>query len=262
MLDASARKTVPSPLMRALLVTSKFGGSTSAASDASARGSESDARSPLSRFLFRVGRPVLTTMLLGAGVLLVAVPGCGEQGIGDPCTPEQEFDPNFLGFDAKEVNVESKSFQCRTRLCLVNHFQGRVSCPYGQGQGGEPPPNGTHCSIPGTSTPIEGAKDPATNDFVDQRNKSQVKPQCVDRATNKAVYCSCRCADINGQRPGDQTFCDCPDGFQCERLVTSIGAGNEGLTGSYCIKTNTKYDPTTACTQGECDKNDKARLCE
>lgn len=209
----------------------------------------------------RMVRPLATAIVLGGSLLFVAGPGCGDEGIGDPCTPEQEFDPNFLGFDEKEVNVESKSFQCRTRLCLVNHFRGRVSCPYGQGPGGEAPPGGKNCTIPGTETPIEGAKDPATNDFVDTRKKSSVAAQCVDRASDKAVYCSCRCADINGQRPSDQTFCDCPDGFSCERLVTSIGQGNEGLTGSYCIKTNTKYDPTTACTQGECDPNDKTRNC-
>lgn len=243
-------------MTRAVLVTSH--GSPSATD---ARGS--DVRSPLSSFLFRVGRPLLTTLLLGAGVLVVAVPGCKEEGIGDPCTPEQEYDPTFLGFDAKEVNVESKSFQCRTRLCLVNHFQGRVSCPYGQDADGQPLSGDQRCTIPGDNkTVIEGAKDPATNDFRDQSKRSRVNPQCVDRAANKAVYCSCRCADINNERPSGQTFCDCPDGFQCERLVTSIAAGNEGLTGSYCIKTNTKYDPTTACTQGECDKNDPARNCE
>ncbi|MBX3223203.1 MAG: hypothetical protein KF795_22010 [Labilithrix sp.] len=209
----------------------------------------------------RIVRPLATAAVLGGTLLFVAGPGCADEGIGDPCTPEQEYNPDFLGFDEKEVNVESKSFQCRTRLCLVNHFRGRVSCPYGQGPGGEAPAGGANCKIPGTETPIEGAKDPNTNDFVDTRKKSSVSAQCVDRATDKAVYCSCRCADINGQRPSDQTFCDCPDGFQCERLVTSIGQGNEGLTGSYCIKTNTKYDPTTACTQGECDLNDKTRNC-
>ena len=37
-----------------------------------------------------------------------------------------------------------------------------------------------------------------------------------------------------------------------EPLVTSIGKGNEGLTGSYCIKDGTTYNKDTACTQGEC----------
>ncbi|MDF2693341.1 MAG: hypothetical protein K0S65_1724 [Labilithrix sp.] len=239
MLDALAAKTVPSRSMtRDLQVNTA------------------------PRTLSRLVRPLATAVVLGGSLLFVAGPGCGDEGIGDPCTPEQEFNADFLGFDEKEVNVESKSFQCRTRLCLVNHFRGRVSCPYGQSAEGTPPAGAkSACTIPGTDTPIEGAKDPATNDFVDTRRKSSVAAQCVDRSADKAVYCSCRCADINGQRPSDQTFCDCPDGFQCERLVTSIGQGNEGLTGSYCIKSNTKYDPTTACTQGDCDPNDKTRAC-
>lgn len=209
----------------------------------------------------RFFRPLATMVVMGGTLLFVAGPGCAEEGIGDPCTPEQEYNADFLGFDEKEVNVESKSFQCRTRLCLVNHFRGRVSCPYGQGPGGEAPAGAKGaCTVPGSETPIEGAKDPATNDFVDTRKKSSVSAQCSDRKADMAVYCSCRCADINGQRPSDQTFCDCPDGFSCERLVTSIGQGNEGLTGSYCIKKNTKYDPATACTQGDCDPT--TRKCD
>jgi hypothetical protein len=212
--------------------------------------------------LSRASRPLFAVMVFGLGTVFFSAPGCSEEGIGDPCVPEQEFDEHFLAFDEKEVNVESKSFQCRTRLCLVNHFRGRVSCPYGQNQGGSAPAGAKACTIPGTETLISGEKDPSTNEFFDPRKQSAVPAQCVDRAANKAVYCSCRCADINGQKPSDQTFCDCPDGFSCERLVTSIGQGNEGLTGSYCIKTNTKYDPTTACTQGDCDPNDKNKKCE
>ena len=210
----------------------------------------------------RFVRPLAPAIVVGGSLLFVAGPGCGDEGIGDPCTPEQEYNADFLGFDEKEVNVESKSFQCRTRLCLVNHFRGRVSCPYGQNAEGQGPPNGENCKIPGTDQTVAGEKDPATGDFVDTRKKSSVPPQCSDRKADSAVYCSCRCADINSQRPSDQTFCDCPEGFQCERLVTSIGQGNEGLTGSYCIKSNTKYDPTTACTQGDCDPNDPNRKCD
>lgn len=206
----------------------------------------------------RIGKSFGVSMLLAGGLLLVPGPNCSDEGIGDPCTPEQEYDPNFLGFDAKEVNVESKSFQCRTRLCLVNHFQGRVSCPYGQDNGGNGPSAQIGgCHVPGDkATPIVGAKD-SSGAFVDSRNESRVNAQCVDRAGPKAVFCSCRCADINGNTPSDQNFCTCPDGFSCERLVTSIGASNEGLTGSYCIFAGTKYDPTTACSQGTCDPNTK-----
>ena len=208
------------------------------------------------RLAFRptMNRASLAVFLSGAA-LFIAIPACQDEGVGDPCTPEQEYNPSFIGFDEKEVNVESKSFQCRTRICLVNHFRGRASCPYGQSIDGNPPA-GTKaaCLIPGTTDPVTGLTDPNDpNSFVDVRKKKLVPPQCVDRAADKAVYCSCRCADINGDKPNDQVFCACPDGFACTPLVTSIGQGNEGLTGSYCIKDNTAYNKDTACNQGDCD---------
>ena len=216
-------------------------------------------------------RAIFTAFLLVTG-LLFASPGCADEGVGDPCTPEQEYDPSFTGFDAKEVNVESKSFQCRTRICLVNHFQGRASCPYGQNLDGsnvgaagskeqnpykDPDPNKSGgCTVPGTQGQITGlVPDPATGEpvFRDTKKKALVAAQCKDRAADKAVYCSCRCADINGEKPSGQAFCDCPDGFACRPLVTSIGQGNEGLTGSYCIKDNTEFNKDTSCTVGDCD---------
>ncbi len=191
-------------------------------------------------------RAFVTALVTGV-CLVFASPGCGDEGIGDPCTPEQEYDATFNGFDEKEVNVESKSFQCRTRVCLVNHFRGRVSCPYGQDSTGAPPQGAGPCLIPGSQTPVTG--DPA-----DTRKKALVAPQCLDRIADKAVYCSCRCADLDGNKPSDQTFCDCPDGFTCEQLVTSIGKGNEGLTGRYCIKNGTQIKPEKPpCSDGDCD---------
>jgi len=178
-------------------------------------------------------------------VALLAAPGCKTTGVGDPCVPEQEYNDKFSGFDEKEVNVESKSFQCQTRVCLVNHFRGRVSCPYGQDSGGKAPPNASACTVPGESTPITG--DPA------DPKKALVQAQCSDRTTDKAVYCSCRCADVNGKTDDGANYCSCPDGFTCEALVSSIGAGDTGLTGSYCVKSGTHYDRATSCVAPPCD---------
>jgi hypothetical protein len=59
--------------------------------------------------------------------------GAGDGGlggpIGSPCTPEQERDPSFNGFVFQEIGTEFDDSQCQSHLCLVNHFQGRVSCP-------------------------------------------------------------------------------------------------------------------------------------
>src|SRR3954467_2952883 len=102
--------------------------------------------------------------------------GCQSGGVGDPCTPEDEYRTEFPGYDDKEVNVESRSFQCETRLCLVNHFRGRVSCPYGNTNGAG------DCWVPGSSH--------QTGDLV---MANTVKAQIAARKTANAVYCSCRC---------------------------------------------------------------------
>src|SRR3954463_5854146 len=180
----------------------------------------------------------MTTMLSAgswsAALLLgLAALGCAPGGVGDPCTPEDEYQQNFNGFQVTETNVESRSFQCETRLCLVNHFQGRVSCRMGQESqvddtgktlsGADYHPR---CSIPGTLA----TNDPASLDNVNVK----VPPQLVGRQTEKAVYCSCRCdgPDKNAR------YCECPQGFQCEPLVANlkIVSGGGQLAGSYCIR--------------------------
>ena len=178
-------------------------------------------------------------------VLAFAALGCNPGGVGDPCTPEDEYQQNFNGFQVTETNVESRSFQCETRLCLVNHFQGRVSCRRGQtsAQGApysDPPTNQAQnaewspkCSIPGTQV---STTDRASVDNINV----EVPPQLVDRQTDQAVYCSCRCdgPDANAR------YCECPEGFQCEPLVDDlkIGGGGGQLAGSYCIRAGSKYD--------------------
>jgi hypothetical protein len=86
---------------------------------------------------FRSG--LLGLVVAALGVIPAA---CQSGGIGDPCTPEDEQNAQFPGFNLSEAYIESSSFQCATRICLSNHFQGRVSCPLGQ-------PDTKNCSGPG-----------------------------------------------------------------------------------------------------------------
>lgn len=188
-------------------------------------------RRPLGQYLLVVTRVMSRTFtfpgVLTAFAFASVLAGCTPGGVGDPCTPEDEYLPNFSGFSVEEVNVESRSFQCETRICLVNHFQGRVSCPYGNtksttvmNQSQHPP----DCVIPGDPdhTPIDVAVDP------------QIKP----RQANNAVYCSCRCdgPDANAR------YCECPSGFSCTKLVEKFGFEKGGqLAGSYCIREASDY---------------------
>ncbi|MFO0675668.1 MAG: hypothetical protein U0169_03985 [Polyangiaceae bacterium] len=195
-------------------------------------------------------RQMFAALSVVLGVATLSGTGCKATGVGDPCTPEQEFDPAFNGFDEKEVNAESKSFQCQTRLCLVNHFRGRVSCKFGQKSDGTPRDPEQPCVVPGTSDPITG-------DPNNTSKKAEVPAQCASRTSDRAVYCSCRCANADGRTDDGANYCTCPDGFQCEQLVTPIGPLDTGLTGAYCIKATTKYNAAEACvscdpTSGNC----------
>lgn len=175
--------------------------------------------------------------LLATGLLGL---GCEPGGVGDPCVPEDEYNLEFNGFSVDQVNVESRSFQCLTRVCLVNHFQGRVSCPYGQSEttadtcatgdarcspGGDL--HATSCRIPGQ-----------TGGDVHDRISVPVPPQQEGRPADSAVYCSCRCAgpDTNAN------YCECPSGFSCVELVDDLGIARGQLAGSYCIKNGTRWE--------------------
>ncbi len=155
--------------------------------------------------------------------------GCPGAGIGDPCVPEDEYRENFAGFKLTEENIESRSFPCQSRICLVNHFQGRVSCP--QGQDVPTPCNddgdctassadydvGTTCTFAGAvvtdcdPTPCgDKGADPANCNQGDGTN-----PACNSlRCNQKGRYCECE----------NETHC--PENYHCDgelkQCVTSV----------------------------------------
>lgn len=172
-------------------------------------------------------------------VLAVCAAGCESGGVGDPCVPEDEYQVNFGGFGLNEVNIEARSLQCASRLCLINHFQGRVSCPYGQTQAdlGLPATHPARCRLPNTKQAVA----------------VPVSPWNAARTPERAVYCSCRCA---GPDPNAR-YCQCPSGYACTPLVADLGLGNSELAGSYCVKSGTVFsvaDETAPdCTPSTCD---------
>ncbi len=185
---------------------------------------------------------MLAAMMLFAGGLMGF--SCETEGVGDPCVPEDEFGQDFAGFSVEQVNVESRSFSCVTRICLVNHFQGRVSCPYGQTQDTATDcATNTACADPNSAQYKQSCRKPGEDGAQpEDRINIEVPPQLVDRQADDAVYCSCRC---DGPDAGAR-YCECPDGFSCENLVEDIGLGKGQLAGSYCVKSGTKFDPSGA----------------
>jgi hypothetical protein len=187
--------------------------------------------------LFRVAPFIVTP------IVLLAAFSCESGGVGDPCIPEDEYDPAFPGFDEKENNAESRSFQCETRVCLVNNFRGRVSCPYGQNDpNGDPvagvDPTADTCTTPDGTFPVA----------------APVNPQLIARRPGNSVYCSCRC---NGSDPNAR-YCECPEGFDCREVLPDLGLGKEQLAGGYCVRSGSfVQNPDRDIDQTPCNWNDK-----
>jgi hypothetical protein len=138
--------------------------------------------------------------IVSIGVLPTA---CSEGGVGDPCTPEDEYNANFQGFKVTEENIESRSFQCETRICLVNHFQGRVSCPLGQ-------PAPIKCNGPGDDGACGEGK---------CSEAATLAPDCDPKGDGAA-----QCSQFGGVCNKDGKFCECsegscPEGFVCDTKI-------------------------------------------
>ncbi len=183
---------------------------------------------------------------------LVAVAAAGActsgGGVGDPCLPEEEYDATFSGFALSEVSVETASLGCESRLCLVNHFQGRVSCPFGQRQ--------SDLALPGTA-PERCRVPQTTGDRPEDSVGVPVPAWSLDRPRDAAVYCSCRCdgPDRNAR------YCDCPEGFTCEPLVPDLAtATDRQLVGSYCVRHGTRFD-RTAVSGEDCGTTPEDERC-
>jgi hypothetical protein len=131
--------------------------------------------------------------------------------VGEPCVPSDEAEASFAGFSVGEINIEAGGSCGASNVCLVNHFQGRVTCP-----AGDDAETGSQCS---TST--------------GQALKVPVPPQLARRTPEQAVVCSCRC---DGPDP-TADYCACPDGMRCEELIPSTGFlnGAADYLGSYCV---------------------------
>jgi hypothetical protein len=138
----------------------------------------------------------------------------------------------------------------------VNHFQGRVSCPYGQQADGTPVPGTVSC----TSSGNNGCCTPATDLPVTGQDggaaQATVLPQCIGRTSSDAVYCSCRCANVIGGTNDGANYCTCPSGFTCTLLSGPFGPVNPSAD-SFCIKDGTQYDAGSLTCNSTCDPSVK-----
>lgn len=154
-------------------------------------------------------------VILGA-LCSIILGGCPSDGIGDPCSPEAvpQNDDFSIGFNSKDVFLETSSVQCRTRVCMAYKLEGHPDFATDSGS----------CET-GKATTDKAASASEAFQAPVNVNKCPTNANVTDR-----VYCTCRCG---GQ--GSTPLCECPDGFECTEILKS---GGDGLRGSYCVKAN------------------------
>ena len=192
-------------------------------------------------------------MIIVGSFSALGLVGCPAGGVGDPCVPEDEYRENFSGFDLTEANIESRSFQCQTRVCLVNHFQGRVSCPDGQ-----PAPtsctDGNACG--GDEECVDGGVILTSCDPTPCGEEGALEENCNDsNGSNQACggricnddgsYCHCEV----GECPAGYT-CN-PDTNLCTTKVCRLTDPSPGDDGR-CYVPGTE-DPIAVSVCGQCD---------
>ena len=174
--------------------------------------------------------------------------------IGQPCMSVCENHTTFREFELNEVSVElpAPDADPGVLVCLMNHFRGRVTCPYGQSKDALELPAVDGASGGPFSSGVSECKTPqgvaVTGSPADPTNGALVEPQCADRRPARAVTWSCRCAAADGTTNDGATYCTCPTGTECSQVVVPIGSLNDDISGAYCIPVGSEYDPMTGCT--------------
>jgi hypothetical protein len=170
----------------------------------------------------RFKRPTIVVGACNIGEVTAATPPPGFAPLGTECLPSVEKDTDFPGFPLGGTSVEFGNAACGTGICVVNHLQGRVSCPYGQSE--EVLESNPACFVPNSDEPVTVG----------------VAPQFLERRSNSTATCSCRC-----DGPGPGPFCHCGRGQSCYPMIAAHGfPGEDDYVGSYCAPAGTQYRVT------------------
>jgi hypothetical protein len=157
--------------------------------------------------------------------------------VGEACSDvlPDELQPRFSNYGVDELNVDCGASECRTSVgpfCMTYHFQGRVTCPYGQTESqlaSFPATDPGRCRLPradGTMTtePVEVT----------------VAPQLAERRPEKTIFYTCVCAGTDSTRE----YCTCPAAMHCETLSEGFLATERGITG-LCVRDHAAYEPSS-----------------
>jgi hypothetical protein len=164
-------------------------------------------------------------------------PGAGDAGpvIGTACVPSRENNSVFRSYSLGVIQIDPPVSVSGEPVCLVYHFLGFGTCPYGQDANGIAPAAATPCVRP-NGQPITG----------------EVPAQCTDRRPASTIFWSCRCANAQGSTADGASYCTCPSGTTCSPTYQSLGDGEDDESGSYCLSAGASFDAATACASS-CD---------
>ena len=141
-------------------------------------------------------------------------PGGGVE-VGAPCTPSLEKDPRFAGFKITETTLEAGAPECGGGVCMVNHFQGRVSCPLGQPEPADA--SGLPGCVPETDSQghaVEGQGSCLAGDVC--KEVGSLSPAC-DPGQGGDMQCL---ATGVGTKCNAEGFCECATNADC--LATNV----------------------------------------
>jgi hypothetical protein len=143
-----------------------------------------------------------------------ALPQCStvESPVGTPCTPVREHNPAFGGFRISEQTYETDVPECGTGVCLINHFQGRTSCPLGQLAPTDASGNlGCVPDFDGQGRYVEAQGSCSTGQTC--ARAGSVSPLCVPQQGDAADQF---CLDAGaGSKCNQDGFCECDSNADC-----------------------------------------------
>ena len=172
--------------------------------------------------------------------------------IGDPCTPTGERHAGWPGATGvSSVAVEDGFDSCNSGICIMNHFQGRVSCPLGQAT---PPscagPDDTSCGAGSSCVAIENHHGP----YCDPTVADGGAPQCGSGLCNpNRNTCACtKDSECTGASVCDVVAHECTL-YVCLKAggCQSAEATDAENAGKICCAEGTN-DPVSEGVCGQC----------
>lgn len=166
--------------------------------------------------------------------------------VGSECTPRSESAAQFSGFKITEDTLELNAPECGGGHCMINHFQGRVSCPLGQ-----PAPTdgaGEHGCVPEPAGDGEWGRGSCVTGFT-CRPVASTSAVCDPAEGEEAdIFC----ANV-GQGPCNEGgYCECATDTDCPSfpgVIPVCDVEHKQCVAFACYRPDNCQDPDAPATE-------------